>query len=357
MIKFRVNLKAEEHIKRTEKLLTSMGFYVSKRVERSCFDFFGRRDNELIAIKVLYHVDTFKRKFADDLVIIQKSINAVPIIAGIKNSFGALKDGVVYGRYGIPTVSGATLEQYLTENIRPKMSTSKCGYSARIDKDKLRKMRKEKNMSLGALGRAVGVTAKTIASYERYGKASYTCARRIEKYLNTNIILGKDLFAQVEKKIETKEVKRESEPNVKNAIMQSFNPTDTSTTIKNDLINSLIKLQYQIYPTYTCPFDGFAHMNDKPIIFSIETGGRRAVKNAKIMSNISKVIEKPCVLFFDTIKADRDKGNVNWLKKKGNVYGIPVITSSELRDIKEPEEILRLIEERGNENWNSHKMG
>src|SRR3989344_3472973 len=74
-----------------------------------CFDVAARKSSMML-IKVLSNVDSFQKEQADNLKIMSKSLEAMPILVGMHTRREKLSDSVVYERFDVPAVTLQTFE-------------------------------------------------------------------------------------------------------------------------------------------------------------------------------------------------------------------------------------------------------
>ena len=290
-------------------LLARAGFYLSAvcTLRPSSFDFVARRDNLLLIIKVLSNIDSMNENVANELLFLAKYLDGIPILIGEKTSSHILEDDVVYYRHGIPIITYATLENYL-HGILPIICAAPGGFYASFDGEKIRKMREEKGISLGHLARIAGVSRRTIRMYESGERASIEVAERIINFLGEEIL----------KPINFLELTEERNP-------------DIEKEVNDDILSLLESIGMPIFPTSRSPFNALSEILDE--LFLVGVRDRRIMERARLISNVSKVVEKESVFFVEK-------------SMRKNIEGIPVIEKEEIKKIKDPFKIARLIKER-----------
>jgi putative transcriptional regulator len=103
--------------------------------------------------------------------------------------------------------------------------------------------------------------------------------------------------------------------------------------LEKEVFIHLDGLGYRIMATRKSPFDALTKDKKTLIITSFEHHDGTLIKRAKVVTNLSKVIEKHSVIFVEK-------------SKKRNLEGTPLIDKEELKSIDDSEGILELILER-----------
>ncbi len=301
-------MKREELLEATRYLLLKAGFYCSSicKIRPSSFDFIARKDNLLLVIKVLNNIDSLHEDVAKEFISIAKFLDAVPLVIGRRTCSSFLEDDVVYFRYGVPIITYVTLENYL-QGILPFVCAAPGGFYVNVDGDVLREMRVERGISLGQLARIAGVSRRTIQMYEKGERASIEAAEKIAEFLGEDFLKPINFWEEIEK--ERIELRK----------------------IEHELLKILEELGAFIFPTIRSPFSAITKLLDERIIVGLNE--RRIVEKARIISNLSRVAEKECVIFME-------------ISHQKNIEGVPIIERKELKRMQDPKEIIELIVER-----------
>ena len=317
-----------ETLQQVRNILSNAGFYVSEvySMRPIGFDLVARRDNTLLIIKVLTNINAFPEEVADELKKLAKLLQGHPLLIGIRAGSGRLEEEVVYDRFGIQTIHPETLKNHLLEGIPLRVYAAPGGFYVNLDSEKLSKLRKKQQLSLGNFARSVHVSRRTVRMYEEGMNARIDVAFRIEDLLQAPLITDIDILRH----------------NIKKHITPEKNdPQNKKTENKHPLhgfqkeIFSLLKNSgYTIIPLGRCPFEAVSKDREKILLTCVQRYDQKILKKAKIVSSISKITEKRAVLITDK------KGT------KDNIEGTPLIIKKELRNMRGPEEILELILER-----------
>ena len=312
-------MKREQLIDGVREALAKTGFFLSqKHGERGlCFDFVARRDALLLVVKVLQNVDALNKATAGELIVVARTLNGAPLIVAEHSGTGALEEGVIYSRFNVPILSRKTFLDFLEEGVPPFVYSAPGGLYVRLDTDALRRLRDERQLSLGNLAEIAGVSRRTVQMYLEGMSASIDVASRLEEFLGQPLVLPMDPFAVLAAAEE---------------LLQG--PTVSLEGFEKELFARLQRLGYQVLPTARSPFDAFAQREQKTRLTGVETAGERFEKKAAIVSNIGRVVERDAVLFVErrTVRVTME--------------GLPVIAREEIRKAKDRDAVEDLIEER-----------
>ena len=317
-------------IKEVREVLSNAGYYVSDlySMRPIGFDLIARRDNSLLIIKVLINVNSLSEDVAEELKVLSKLLNGHPLLIGERSGFGFIEDEVVYDRFGIQTISKDTLKSHLLEGNELKIYAAPGGFYVNLDNERLIKLRKQHNISLGNFARSVKVSRRTVRMYEEGMNARVEFASRIEELLGESISLSIDILKTKSKNKKQVENELKTQPSNKNI--------NSIKDFQNEVFSILKKVGYEIIPMERCPFEAVSKDKERILLTCVHKYDKKLVKKAQVVSSISKITEKQAVLFTE--------GKV----KKNNIEGTPLIIKKELKKIRGPEEIIELILERIN---------
>ena len=304
-------------IDEVREALGKTGFYLSEKHERRglTFDVVARRDDLLLLLKILQNVDAFSASNAEELRLIATTLQGSPLVVGERSGNGALEEGVIYSRFGVPIVSKQTFIDLFEEGVPPFMFSAPGGLYVRLDSEALREAREGRGISLGTLADVAGVSRRTIQMYMEGMSATVDIAMRLEKFLGEDLVVPVDPFAYTR---ETGEALRG---------LEAFE------RFEQDVFHKLQGLGYNVLPTVRCPFEAFAS-RESLFLTGVPSKGERIEDKARVVSNISSVVEKDAVLFVEIHTSAESIG------------GTPLIRKSELRRIRDRDEIEYLIAER-----------
>ena len=308
----------DELIKNIREVLAKGGFFLSDphNVRSISFDIVARRDKQLLIIKGLTNIDSLSAEDAEQIRLLAKALDGSPLVVGLHSGSGKLESGILYSRFGIPIVSEATFEEHMLEGVPPFVYAAPGGLYVRLDGDTLKRLRQERNISLGALAEAAGVSRKAIQMYESGMGAMIEIAARIEEFLHEPIVVPLNPFSY------TAEVER---------TLRTF---DAFQGLNRDVFEMLNEIGYSVVPTIRCPFDALASEHDMLLLAGIGESPEMAARKARVVGNISRVTEKKSVIF------------VREVSSKESIDGTPLITKDELRRADDAEDVLELILQR-----------
>jgi putative transcriptional regulator len=310
--------KREDLLGRLRESMAKAGFYVSEphNIRSISFDVIARRDKQLLIIKALTNIDSLSTDDADQLRILANAMGGSPMVIGLHSSSAKLEHGILYSRFGIPIISEATFHEHILEGVPPFVYAAPGGLYVRLDGELLRKIREDRNISLGALAEIAGVSRKAIQMYESGMGAMIDIAARLEEFLNEPIVVPLDPFTY------TKEVAR---------TLRTF---DEFRGLNRDVFQMLNEIGYSVVPTVRCPFDALAREDDVLLLTGVEENPQMTARKARVVGNISRVTEKKSVIFV------REQTSVE------SIEGTPLITEDELRRADDTDDVLELILQR-----------
>jgi putative transcriptional regulator len=310
--------KREELISRIRETLGKSGFFVSDphNIRSISFDIIARRDKELLIIKALSNIDSLSSDDAEELRILASALTGSPMVIGLHSSSGKLDGGILYSRFGIPIISEETFHEHMLEGVPPFVYAAPGGLYVRLDGESLKRIRQEKNISLGMLAEIAGVSRKAIQMYESGMGAMIEIAAKIEEYLNEPIVMPLNPFSY------TKEMAR---------TLRTF---DDFKGLNRDVFEMLREIGYSVVPTIRCPFDALASEEDVLLLTGIEDNPTMTARKARVVGNISRVTEKKSVIFV------RQETSIE------AIDGTPLITKDELRRADDVDDVLELILQR-----------
>src|SRR2546428_9850531 len=97
---------------------------------------------------------------------------------------GSLEVGVIYPRFGVSILSLLTLGEFLEEGIPPFLYSAPGGLYVRLDADALRRLPKERHVSLGTPAPIPGATRRTITMYLEGRSATTEGTMPLKEFLN-----------------------------------------------------------------------------------------------------------------------------------------------------------------------------
>ncbi len=326
-------MKRDELLTYIRDLLSNAGFYVSDvySMRPIGFDLVARRDNTLLIIKTLTNINALSEEVATELQKLSQLLDGHPLLIGLRAGNGSLEEEVVYDRFGIQSISPETLRLHLLEGIPLQVYAAPGGFYVNIKTEQVRKMRRDKQISLGSFARSLHVSRRTVRMYEDGMNARVDVAFRMEELFKTQIIKDIHILGNISKNHSASK----NEAFTSNSNQYAREQKETVSKPFLDKIFNLLRNQgYTIIPMGRCPFEAVSKEREKILLTCVQRYDKKLKRKAEIVSSISKITEKRAVMITDK------KGT------KQNIFGTPLIIHDELRKIHDPEELLELILER-----------
>jgi len=311
-----------ELLAQIREILGKAGFYVSDAyaIRLPGFDIVARRDETLLIIKALTNIDAISEEGAKQLRTLSFLLKATPLLIGEKNGLNSLEDEVVYLRFGIQAVTLSTLRNTILDDVPVNIYAAPGGLYVNLNKEKIQRLRQEKNISLGEFARFVRVSRRTVRMYEEGMSARIDIASRIEELLSSSITSPINLLRH---------------PILETDILPLYQQgRREQKDLQEEVFSLLHNVGYSIIPMERGPFDAVSKEKDKILLTCVQEYNQKLVKKAQVASSISKITEKHAVVF-----TDKDH-------TKKNVEGTPIIAKKELKKIRDPEDVFTLILER-----------
>ena len=339
-------INRENVTKEINELLLSYGFKTSNIYDRSCFDLLARKDDILIILKILVNVDSLTSTQAEELSKIAGTFLASPIIIGLKSKHNYLEEDVVYERHELPVITPQTLCNIIVNDIHPEIFAKRGGYYVKINGELLRQFREQKNLSLKELADMSHVSRETIYRYEQGNSQTYPeTALMLEEVLQKPITLSINLLDvknnnSLDKRIQEPKELIKLGYDIKSSKKTPFDAVSESTKNAKDITKLQEKLENKLDEIEKIR----AEINKKTrenhiLITNLENG-----RNTRTLNNIAnKTRDISSVTGYDALFVLENK------QDKENIEEIPAIYTWEIKDMKNIEDLLKLIKERKNE--------
>ena len=314
-------------IERIREMLERAGFYVAATTgaRPSSFDLVARRDATLLLVKALKNVDALDADEAARLKELGRLFPAVVLVLGQRSGIAPLEEGVVYTRYGVPIVHEATLQEYLEKALPPFLYASPGGVFARIDGPRLRALRLEEGLSLGALASIAGVSRRAIQLYEEGQGAEASVVERIEAHFDEPLIRPLVLFElpiRSERPAPDADAPEEAERTL----------APTGDALRDGVFRQLDGLGLEVTVTVRAPFDALARAQQ--ILLTGVGSLRTAARRAEILHGIARVAEGHAMFV------------VREAIHRETIAGLPILDVAELKRHRDPDELLEALAER-----------
>lgn len=331
----------DRSIQHVQDLLERAGFFVSDAhgVRPSSFDLAARRDSLLLLIKVLKNIDTLSREESARLIELGQLFPAAVLIVGQSSGSSDLEPGVVYTRYDLPIVRIETLRELVEKGVPPFLMSAPGGIFVRIDGTRLRALREERNLSLGALASIAGVSRHSIQLYEEGAGAEVIVVQRVERFLGEAIAVPADVLRVRTQPFEASGPTRRGEgeeveraPSMDGAAPLSGDP------LRDDVFARLYRMGWEVVPTVRAPFDAFTRTPEdevkREILLTAIGSLRTAQHRAELLHELARVTEQHAVFVLAEPFG------------RPSIDGLPVLSVKELGRHRDRDELLDEIEER-----------
>jgi len=308
-------MKREDLVQEVRHLLARTGFFLTdpQLVPNQVFDFVGRRDATLVVVKCLLNGDSLTREAGDQILQVGQLLRASPLVVAVRSSRGKLDDGVVYLRHNAPLVSLETVKDFLVEGVPPIAFAGPGGTFVSVDQGALRSARRQRQLSLDALAREVGLSRRAIQLYEEGMSAAVQAADRLEKFFGQSFTVPIDPF------------------HYRWATSAGEPEGDKVSPFEAYVFRTLQEHGWRVTQAARCPFDAVAESPAARLLSGVETDRARVKLRARSIAALSSVAETEGVLF------------VREGPSAGNVAGTPVVTRSELDRAEAARDIVDLI--------------
>jgi len=313
-------MQLESQLRDFRKILQKVDFSVSDPhgLRSVSFDLVAKRGELILVVKCALNICTLDKVVAHELKVLAATLGGSPLIMGTHSGQTKLEDGVVFTRYGVPVMTLGTVRDLFLEGIPPYVFAGPGGLYVKIDSRSLKRAR-ERQVSIGELAEAAGVSRRAIQMYEDGMGAMLEAALRLEGFLGEHIILPVDPFSFDRAAIEEMEAQQ--------------SPMEV-VGLQKEVYSHLGKLGYKVYPTSKCPFDALTKERESLYITGVTSNIANVGGKAHVASNVASIVERQSVIFTAGVP------------KRKNIDGSIVIGKRELKGVHEPEELRELVKER-----------
>jgi len=282
------------------KLIEKLSLYLLKKgftikiLTRTCFDMLARKETRILLIKILEDANSISEEYARQMNHIASYVTASPLIIAEKAG-NKIYDNIVYSRFGIYTLNFNTFKSSV-ENKFPFIKSDHAGLTAHLIGDKIRKIREERNISLGDISRKIGVSKKMIQKYEK-GEADVT----VNKALKIYDIFGHRVFNKID-------------------IFET--PLKESQKTKSIVSKKYSDLGFESIDTKKVPFDVIAKKEKEIILTKVGDDTRQ-------LDSLSKLIDADKLVIF----------------KKKKPKDIPALSKEEFLEFQKAKELVKFLKE------------
>jgi putative transcriptional regulator len=297
---------------RVIEVLKQAGFQISDRcyLRPRSFDLAARQGDLFVLLKVLSNIDGFNERTALEVRRLAKYLLGHPLLVGEKARDQYLERGAVYFRYGIPTVSLPTLADCLLEEAPPLVYAAHGGLYVRIDGERLRQMRLERNVSLGSLASELGVSRRTVSKYETESMdTSVDVAVKLEELFESELVRPVDIF-------------------------QDGSLDEAPEEVRDKVLQILSGIGFKVFPTAQAPFNAITRNEDMVVLTGVSKFSQSMLKKARLMSSLSSIVHAHSAVIVD--------GDA----RMECVEETAIIEKRELEGIDVPSEFEELVKEK-----------
>ncbi len=191
----------EQLLEKINDLLREAGFttftfeFKSSR-ENYCYDLLVKKphSNLVFIVKVFVNIDNIHENIITGIKTLSKLFKSRPLLIGLRNRYQKLEDNMIYIREDLPIISFNTLENILKKNLFPYILNRRGGGVIYLDGALMKKLREEHKISRKVLSEKVGITKRTICSYESENiRPSKEIAEKIENILESNLNIFRNI--------------------------------------------------------------------------------------------------------------------------------------------------------------------
>jgi putative transcriptional regulator len=290
-------------------VMLTAGYDVSERcsLRPRSFDLIAGRDEVLLVIKVVSHIDSVSEEISRDMDAIARHLGASPLIIGERARDADLERGTVYLRYGIYAISPATLYDYLVEGVPPLIYAHPGGLYVNLNGDVLKGLRERHQLSLGDLARHLGVSRRTISKYEDGMSTSLEIAIHLEEIFDEAVVESIDLLSYT-----------------------SPTGVQRDESASQEILPDFRRMGVEIYQMRRAPFQVLA-MVEKETILTCYGTAQRMVKRAALIGNISQVARTHAMCI------------VSDYKKKKRIGKTLVVGEEHLKGLEDGSDLIQMI--------------
>jgi len=310
-------VKREELLVQVTNTMSRAGFEISQEMQTHylAFDILAKRDRTLLIVKVLSNVDSLRPEVARDLNVLASFLKGQAILVAPRSGRGHLFEGVVYTRHNLPLITPGTLHNMFVEGVPPFAFSAPGGLFVKVDEGVLKEVRAVKNISIGRLADAAGVSRRAISQYEAGMSPSIEVALRLEEALGEPIVLPID-------------------PLTMGQGPEAFTTEGLDLEDRTErAVNLLTTIGYEVVPVVRCPFNAFSLDRVSMLLTGVGARSPSDIRKAEQMGQIAQFVDKQAFLVVEGIERD-------------NIGGTPVIRFMELRSMECTEDVKELISER-----------
>ncbi|UCC18797.1 MAG: helix-turn-helix domain-containing protein [Promethearchaeota archaeon] len=310
----------------------ALGNFDTKK-SKFCFDLLVKKDDLVFSIKIFHNIDSLNQDTIRDIKSLSLILKSKPLLIGIRNRYQKLEDNTIYVREGLPFITLNTFENILNDKY-PYILARRGGGVVFLDGALMKTLRENCSITRKELSEVLGVTKRTICSYENESmRPSDKTAERILEILNNDDLFKKiNIFGwTIKDNIEGKEVLEEQELSefeshvqdiIKDIGLSSYWYKKGSIPFKLSLYSRSDKIKLDgFYPL----FSGISEEQDKINEMSFHC-----------LKMFTDLFNKTSLFIIDNdIKIPEPFKKIN----------IPIVKIKNLEDVDDEEEFIELIQD------------
>ncbi len=152
----------------------------------------GKKD---VLMKIVGDVNELRSSEVHELKALSSTLKTSSLIIASKISGRDLEDYVAYEKYGMYVITSTTFKSIVKDKENIYVYYSRGGFYVKVNPREFRRARIAKGMSLGELGRLLGVTRKAVYEYEK-GEIDISIERaeRVIEILGEDVLEPVDIF-------------------------------------------------------------------------------------------------------------------------------------------------------------------
>jgi putative transcriptional regulator len=169
-------------------------FYFERSTKRNkfCFDLLVKKNEIIFLVKVFPNIDNLNESIIENIKALSLILHSKPLLIGMKNRYQHLEDNTIYIREELPFITLKTLENILLNQQYPHVLAKRGGGVIFLDGELMKSIREKKNISRKEISDQLGVTKRTICSYENENmRPSQDIAEKISVILKDKSIYRK----------------------------------------------------------------------------------------------------------------------------------------------------------------------
>ena len=298
-----------------------------------CFDLLVKKEDLVFSVKIFPNIDNLNQSVIHDIKSLSLILKSKPLLIGIRNRYQKLEDNTIYVREGLPFITLNTFENILNEQY-PHILARRGGGVVFLDGTLMKILREKHLITRKELSEILGVTKRTISSYENESmRPSEKIAEKILEILeNNNLFKRINLFEwTIKDNIDEKGVLEEKELSqfeshvqdiIKDIGLSSYWYKKGSIPFKLSLFSSIDKIESRgFYPLFSA--------------LSEEQGKVNEI-NYNCLKMFNDLFHKTALYIID-----------NNVKIPGTIKGkdIHIVKIKNLEEVDDEEEFIELIQD------------